>query len=81
MQGLFQTLIWFNSQKIKVIHSKRIIKKKNIVTRDIENIFDRTPMKTGENGTERHNTTKDIPKKVIRTTGHSNSKKKNESRF
>ena len=75
MQSLFQTLIMFNSQKINVIHSKRIKKKKHIVIRDIENIFDRTPMKTWETGTEGHNITKDIYKKVIGTTGHSNQKK------
>ena len=33
-------------------------------------------MKTRETGTEGHNITKDIDKKVIRTTGHSNPKKR-----
>ena len=33
-------------------------------------------MKTRETGTEGHNITKDIDKKVIGTTGHSNPKKR-----
>lgn len=64
-QGLFQTPIWFNSQKINVIHSNRI-KKNHIVTRDTQNLFDKTPIfdENSGNWNRRAHHYKDIYKKV-----------------